>query len=79
MIKFYEFLRENAMEIINFKKRKMILLTKQQQNSYENAKVCYICKEKVKNKNLKDEKYYNVRNHYKKTRNIEVQRMTYVI
>ena len=48
--KFCESLREHAMKIINFKKKKMKLLTKEQQESYENAKVCYICKEK-KDKN----------------------------
>ena len=41
------------MKIINFKKKKMKLLTKGQQESYENAKVCYICKEKFENKYLK--------------------------
>ena len=29
--------------LINFKKRKMKLLTKEQQESNENAKICYIC------------------------------------
>ena len=28
----------------------MELLTKEQQESYENAKICYICKEKFRNK-----------------------------
>ena len=32
------------MKIINFEKRKMKLLTKEQQESYENAKTCYIKK-----------------------------------
>ena len=41
------------MKIINFKKKKMRLLTKEQQESYENAKICYICKEKFENKYLK--------------------------
>ena len=35
----------------------MKLLTKEHQESYENAKICYICKEKIKNKCLKDKKY----------------------
>ena len=39
---FCESLREHAMKIINFKKMK--LLTKEQQESYENAKHCCICK-----------------------------------
>ena len=34
--------------LINFKKRKMKLLTKEQQESNENVKICYICKEKLK-------------------------------
>ena len=63
MKKFCEFLREHAMKIINFKKKKMKLLTKEQQESYENAKICYICKEKFENKYLKDKKYCKVRDH----------------
>ena len=39
MKKFYESLREHAIKIINFKKRKMKLLAKEQQESYENAKI----------------------------------------
>ena len=49
MKKIYEFLREQTMKIINFKKEKMKLLTKEQQESYENAKICYICQEKFEN------------------------------
>ena len=63
MKKFYEFLREHAMKIINLKKRKKKLLTKDQRESYENAKICYICKEKFENKHLKDKKYHKVRDH----------------
>ena len=48
MKKFYEFSREHAMKIINFKKKKMNLLTKEQQESYENEKICYICNKKLK-------------------------------
>ena len=39
---FCEFLRQHTMKIINFKQMK--LLTKEQQESYENAKICYVCK-----------------------------------
>ena len=53
MKKFCESLREHAMKIINFKI----------QESYENAKICYICKEKFENKYLKDKKYCKVRDH----------------
>ena len=38
------------MKIINFKKRKMKFLTKEQQQSYKNTKIFYICKRKFKNK-----------------------------
>ena len=41
---FCKFLRQHAMKIINFKKKKMKLLTKKQQQSYKNAKICYFCK-----------------------------------
>ena len=44
MIKFCEFLRDDAIKILIFKKKKMKLSTKEQQESYENAKICYICK-----------------------------------
>ena len=42
MKNFCEFLREHTMKIINFKQMK--LLTKEQQESYENAKICYVCR-----------------------------------
>ena len=64
MKKFCESLREQIIKIINFKKKKIKLLTKEQQESYENAKICYICKEKFQNKYLKDKKYSKVRDHF---------------
>ena len=66
MKKFCEYLREHAIKIINlinFKKKKMKLLTKEQQESYENAKIFYICKEKFENKYFIDKKYCKVRDH----------------
>ena len=41
--KFCEFLREYEMKIINFREKEVKLLIKEQQESYENAKICYIC------------------------------------
>ena len=41
----------------------MNLLTKEQQESSENAKICYICKEKFENKYVKDKKHCKVRDH----------------
>ena len=43
MKKCCEFLKGHAMKIINFSKIKMKLLAKEHQESYENAKICYIC------------------------------------
>ena len=42
----------------------MKLLTKEQQESYENAEICYICNEKFENKYLKDKKYQKVIDHH---------------
>ena len=63
MKKFCESLKEHAMKIINYKKIKMKLLTKGQQESCENAKMCYICKEKFKNKYVKYKQNCKIRNH----------------
>ena len=41
----------------------MKLLTVNQQESYENAQICYICKEQFENKYFKDKKHRNVRDH----------------
>ena len=51
------------MKTIDFKKRSMKLLAKKQQESYENAKISYICKEKFKNKYLENKEHCKVRNH----------------
>ena len=41
---------EHATEIIIFEKKIMNLLNNEQQKSYENAKICYICKDKIQDK-----------------------------
>ena len=46
MKKFCEILREHARK--KMKQNKMKLLTKGQQESYENVKICYICKKSLK-------------------------------
>ena len=63
MKKFCESLREHATKIINFKKKNRKSLTNEQQNSYENSKICYICKEKFEDKNPTDKNYRKVRDH----------------
>ena len=40
MKKFCELLRNHATKLINFKKKNVKLLTKDQQESYENANIC---------------------------------------
>ena len=50
MTKYCESLKEHIMKINKFKTKRMKLLTKEQQESYENVKFCYICKEKIENK-----------------------------
>ena len=45
---FCEYLREHEMKINNFKKKKIKLLTKKQQEVSENAKISYICPKKLK-------------------------------
>ena len=56
---FCEFFREHPIRIINFKKKKLKLLTKEQQGSYENAKMFYICEEKFWTQILKYKKHCN--------------------
>ena len=56
MKKFYKSLIENAMEIINFKKKNIRSLRSKQQKSYQNAEICYNCKEKFEDKHAKDKK-----------------------
>ena len=48
MKKFCDFLREHAMKINNFKKKKLKSLTKEQQESYENAKSIIFLKKNLK-------------------------------
>ena len=50
----------------------MKLLTKKLQESYENAKICYICKSV---KYVKDKRYRKVRDHCHIQGNIEVLRI----
>ena len=54
MKKFCRSLREHAMEIINFEEKKIKLLTKEQQKSYQNSKICYIFEEKYQDKHAHD-------------------------
>ena len=44
-------------------KKKMKLLTNEQQESYENLKICYICNKNFEDKYATDKKYRKVRDH----------------
>ena len=66
MKKICEYLKEQATKIINFqkKKKKMKSLTNGQQKLYENAKLCYICKEMFEDEYANNTKYRKVRDRY---------------
>ena len=53
---FCESLREHVINIVNSKWKIMKILIKERKDSYENAKICYICKEKFENKYLRVKK-----------------------
>ena len=53
---FCESLREHIINIVNSKWKIMKILIKERKDSYENAKMCYICKEKFENKYLRVKK-----------------------
>ena len=57
MKKFCKFLREHAMKIINFKKKKNEIIHKRAAGNIKMQKICFICKEKFKIKYLKHKKY----------------------
>ena len=46
-------LREHVTKIINYEKKEMILLTDEENKSYENQKHCYICKKRFTKDNRK--------------------------
>ena len=54
---FYTSLREYAKNIIDFEKKKMLLLTKEKLKSHQHAKVCYICGRKILKKLYKCKNY----------------------
>ena len=61
--KFCGSLKKHTIKIINFQTKKRKLLIKGYQESYENAKICYICNKLFENKYLKDKECCKVRDH----------------
>ena len=74
-----DYLREHAIKVINFKMKKNELLTKEQQEPYENVKICYICKETFKNKYLQDKSMIKLKIILIVQENIEVLCIAYVV
>ena len=66
MKKFCTSLRKHATDVINFEKKKMLPLTKEELKSYQNAKVCYICGRSFLKKFTNDKNYQKARDrcHY---------------
>ena len=67
MKKFCESLREHAIKIINFIKKKRRLLTNRQQELYDNSQICYICEENFEDECIKYKKYCRIRDRCHKT------------
>ena len=60
MKKFGKDLKEHATRIINYEKKKIIPLTKEEKINYNDQKICYICKKEF---DTIDKKNYKVRDH----------------
>ena len=56
-------LRKYAKNIIDFEKKKMLPLTKEEIKSYQDAKVCYTWGSKILKKFVKDKNYRKFRDH----------------
>ena len=64
-------LKEQALKIINYEEKEMILLTKEENNFYDEQEICYICEEKfcidkndknsINKRNVKNHCYYTGR------------------
>ena len=63
MKKVCESLKEHAKNIIDFEKKKMLPLTKEELKSYQDAKVCCICGKRFQKKFTNDKNYRKVRDH----------------
>ena len=60
MKKFCTFLKEHAKNIIDFEKKKMLPLTKEELKSHKDAKVCYTCGKRILKMLAKDKNYRKV-------------------
>ena len=62
MKKFCKDLREHATKIINYEKKKMMPLTKKEEENHNKQKICYICKKEFDTGDS-DEKHHKVKDH----------------
>ena len=68
---FCKYLRDQTMKIINYEKKKGIILTNKEKESYEKQKLCHICKKKFcydNNEKNKFRLYQKVKDHCHYTR-----------
>ena len=65
MKKFCKGLREHVTKIINYEKKKMILLITKEEIYHNKQKIFYICEKEF---DIKDKKHHKVRDHYHYTR-----------
>ena len=63
MKKFCTSLREHTKNIIDFEKKKMLLLTKEELKPHQDAEVCYICRKRTLKKFFKNKNYRKVRDY----------------
>ena len=63
MKKFCTFLREHTKRIIDFEKKKMLLLTKEELKPHLDVKVCYICGKNILKWLSKSTNYQKVRDY----------------
>ena len=55
-------LKEHATEMINYEKKKILLLTHEENKSYKKQKVCYMCKKRFSTSD-DNKKYHKARDH----------------
>ena len=60
MKKFCKDLKEHATRIVNYKKKKIIPLTKEEKINYNDPQICYICKKEF---DKSDKKHHKIRDH----------------
>ena len=61
---FCESWQEHAKNVIDFEKKEMLPLTKEEVKSQQDTKVCYICQKRILKKVSKSKHYPKVRDHW---------------